>query len=219
MDVGTENGGTAVISGGTIIACGSSSMAEAFAATSQQCSILYNLTSEADAGEELSLKDADGNELLCWEVPCTFTSVLISCPQMQEGQTYTVLAGENEEAVEMTAVSVTAGNAQNAAAGFVHGGMQGGQMPVMQQAEGAYPEQGIETEETEQDGSVQTPMNMGQRGGGMPGQMQELAAQQEEEETEAASLITSYDPEVYVYLLACALVLAAGLVIAKLYRK
>lgn len=44
IDAATENGGSAQITGGTMIACGSYSMAEGFDSSSTQCSVLYNIT-------------------------------------------------------------------------------------------------------------------------------------------------------------------------------
>ena len=120
VDYASENGGTASISGGTIIACGDSSMAEGFDASSAQASVLYNISTAAEAGTTLSLKDAEGNVLLSWDVPCSFSSALISCPQMQVGSTYKVVVGESEEEITLEEVSSSFGEVQ--------GGMFGGNM-------------------------------------------------------------------------------------------
>ena len=120
VDYASESGGVAEITGGTIIACGASSMAESFDSTSTQASILYNMSSIAAAGTTLTVTDADGNVLLSWEVPCSFSSALISCPEMKVGGTYTVSAGETSEEVTLESVSATYGDAQ--------GGMPGGGM-------------------------------------------------------------------------------------------
>lgn len=45
IDSGSENGGICTISGGTILALGSSGMAETFSAESKQCSFLHNFDS------------------------------------------------------------------------------------------------------------------------------------------------------------------------------
>ena len=120
VDYASENGGTASISGGTIIACGDSSMAEGLDASSAQASVLYNISTAAEAGTTLSLKDAEGNVLLTWDVPCSFSSALISCPQMQVGSTYKVVIGESEEEITLEEVSSSFGEVQ--------GGMFGGNM-------------------------------------------------------------------------------------------
>jgi len=120
VDYASESGGVAEITGGTIIACGASSMAEGFDSTSTQASILYNTSTVAEAGTTLTVTDADGSVLLSWEVPCSFSSALISCPEMKVGGTYTVSAGGTSEEITLEDVSTTYGNSQ--------GGMHGGDM-------------------------------------------------------------------------------------------
>lgn len=120
LDYASENGGSAEITGGTIIACGASSMAETFDSTSTQASILYNTSETAEAGTMLTVTDADGSELLSWEVPCSFNSALISCPQMKVGSSYTIQIGDNSEVITLQEVSATAGSAQS---GMFGGGM------------------------------------------------------------------------------------------------
>ena len=98
-------------------------MAEAFDTTSTQASILYNFSPAAEAGTVLSIKDSDGNVLASWEVPCSFTSALISCPQMQVGESYQVVIGETSEEITIEEVSSTYGDAQSSMPG---GDMNGG---------------------------------------------------------------------------------------------
>ena len=128
VDYASESGGVAEITGGTIIACGASSMAEGFDSTSSQASILYNTSTVAEAGTTLTVTDADGSVLLSWEVPCSFSSALISCPEMKVGGTYTVSAGGTSEEVTLESVSVTYGEAQGGMPGgdMGQGGMHGG---------------------------------------------------------------------------------------------
>ena len=120
LGTGSESGGVAEITGGTIIACGASSMAESFDSTSTQASILYNTSSIVEAGTTLTVTDADGNVLLSWEVPCSFSSALISCPEMKVGGTYTISTGQTSEEITLEDVSTTYGDSQ--------GGMPGGGM-------------------------------------------------------------------------------------------
>ena len=130
VDYASESGGVAEITGGTIIACGASSMAEGFDSTSTQASILYNTSTVAEAGTTLTVTVADGSVLLSWEVPCSFSSALISCPEMKVGGTYTVSAGGTSEEVTLESVSVTYGEAQGGMPGgdMGQGGMHGGDM-------------------------------------------------------------------------------------------
>ena len=128
IDCATENGGVCEISGGNIIACGSSQMAESFGSTSTQCSVLCNLQTGTETGTTLTLRDSDGNVLLSYEVPYAFTSVNISCPEMKLGETYTISVGETEETVTLEATTTTLGEAGTSMfGGMNNGGMnQGG---------------------------------------------------------------------------------------------
>ncbi len=130
VDYASESGGVAEITGGTIIACGASSMAEGFDSTSTQASILYNTSTVAEAGTTLTVTDADGSVLLSWEVPCSFSSALISCPEMKVGGTYTVSAGGTSEEITLEDVSTTYGDSQGGMHGgdMGQGGMHGGDM-------------------------------------------------------------------------------------------
>ena len=115
----------AEITGGTIIACGASSMAEGFSSTSTQASILYNTSTVADEGTTLALEDEEGNILLSWDVPCSFSSALISCPEMQVGNSYQVVIGDSAEEITLEEISTSYGDTQS---GMTGGGMGGGNM-------------------------------------------------------------------------------------------
>lgn len=117
LDIGSESGGIASISGGTIIACGDSSMAEGFASESTQPSILFSLSETAAAGSTITLLGSEGNELISETIPYSFSSAVISCPEMAVGETYTIRIGEMEENIEMTEVSITAGTAADTGMG------------------------------------------------------------------------------------------------------
>ncbi|MBQ1922907.1 MAG: carbohydrate-binding domain-containing protein [Lachnospiraceae bacterium] len=123
IDYNSEGGASCLITGGTVIACGASSMAEAFDESSAQCAVLLSLSEETEAGSLFDLLSEDGTSLLSWEVPYGFTSVSFSCPEMEKGESYTVLAGDQEESVTLTAMSTAAGTAGT---GMSSGGMAGG---------------------------------------------------------------------------------------------
>ncbi|MBR7046372.1 MAG: carbohydrate-binding domain-containing protein, partial [Lachnospiraceae bacterium] len=109
IDYNSEGGASCLITGGTVIACGASSMAEAFDESSAQCAVLLSLSQETEAGSLFDLLSEDGTSLLSWEVPYSFTSVSFSCPEMEKGGSYTVKAGDHEESVTLTAMSTSAG--------------------------------------------------------------------------------------------------------------
>ncbi|MBQ9152857.1 MAG: carbohydrate-binding domain-containing protein [Solobacterium sp.] len=128
FDYGSESGGVCEISGGTVIAAGSYSMAEAFDATSEQCSVLYTYSSGTQADTEVSVQDSEGNVLLSWTVPNSFTSLNLSCPEMKTGETYRIQIGENTEEITLEEVSASYGDAQSSGFGGMHfgGGMRPG---------------------------------------------------------------------------------------------
>ena len=126
LDYGSENGGVCEISGGEVIACGSYAMAEGFDATSTQCSILYNLSDGAAAGTTVALEDLDGNVLLSYEVPCSFSSVNLSSPALTLGESYRVVIGDQVEEITLSEIAASYGDAKSGGFGGTMnwGGMQ-----------------------------------------------------------------------------------------------
>ena len=126
LDYGSESGGTCMITDGEVVACGSFSMAEGFDGSSTQCSILYNFRRGADAGTEVRLEDSGGSVILSYEVPNSYSSVVLSSPLMKIGETYTIRIGEYFEEVTLTDVSSSFGDAQSEGFGgpMNWGGMQ-----------------------------------------------------------------------------------------------
>ena len=113
INYGVENGGTARISGGTVIACGSYASAESFAADSEQCSILYNVRQGVDAGSDAAIRDQNGDVLLYWKVPGSFSSAVFSAPSMKQGENCTVVIGAGEETITLTDASASFGDVQS----------------------------------------------------------------------------------------------------------
>ena len=123
IDYGSESGGSCVITGGELVACGSSVMAEGFSNASTQCAALYNLGYSAEAGTTVTVKDASGSEILSYTVPCAFSSVSLSAPAFRLGETYTVIVGDREAEITFDSVAVNSGST-NGMGGF--GGGMGG---------------------------------------------------------------------------------------------
>lgn len=115
LDYGSENGGACRINGGTVVACGGSTMLEAMSENSAQPSILYAGTTQA-AGTEITLQDSSGETLLTYAAPNSFSAVLVSCPEMATGSTYTLTLGTTSQEIPLTQVATTYG---------VSGGMDG----------------------------------------------------------------------------------------------
>ena len=82
--------GTAIITGGIFVAAGSSGMAQNFGNGSTQGSIL--LTYSVSSAETITLKDSVGNALLSYSPNKNYNCVVISCPSIATGNTYTVEA-------------------------------------------------------------------------------------------------------------------------------
>lgn len=87
--------GTFDITGGILIASGSSGMAEGPSATSTQNSVKITLTSQS-AGTAISIKGSSGSEIASFTPSKQYASVVISSPDIKSGSTYTVYAGGNE---------------------------------------------------------------------------------------------------------------------------
>lgn len=104
LDYGSENGGVCRINGGTVVACGGSTMLEAMSENSAQPSLLYAGATQA-AGAEIALQAADGKTLLTFAVPNSFSAVLVSCPEMQLGSTYTLTLGATSQEITLTQVA------------------------------------------------------------------------------------------------------------------
>ena len=118
IDYGSESGGSCIVTGGELVACGSSAMAEGFSDSSTQCAVLYNLGYSAEAGSTVTVKDAAGRELLSYTVPCAFSSVSLSSPDMKLGETYTVTVGDKEQEITLDSVSTIVGSTSGGMGGM-----------------------------------------------------------------------------------------------------
>lgn len=114
LDIGTENGGAGVIAGGTLIALGTSSMAENFGSTSTQCAFLVTMNSFG-AGETITITDSQGNVLYTGVTVKSANSVVFSSADLVVGETYTVTIGSTSATV--TQSSTVVGNS-NGFGGF-----------------------------------------------------------------------------------------------------
>lgn len=123
LDYGSENGGACRINGGTVVACGSSTMLEAMSGNSAQPSLLYAGTTQA-AGTEIALQDSSGETLLTYAAPNSFSAVLVSCPEMATGSTYALTLGDTAQEIPLTQVATTYGVSGNMG-GNMGGGMGG----------------------------------------------------------------------------------------------
>lgn len=109
VDGPSDNGNSAIdygekssfyINGGTVVAVGSSGMAEDVSSDSKQQVAFVKLDSQADAGDVI-LKDADGNEIISYTAQKKYDCVIISTADLQAGQTYTLSASGSESEVSL----------------------------------------------------------------------------------------------------------------------
>lgn len=84
--------GEAIITGGTVVCTGGLGMAQNFGNASTQGSILVS-TGSIQAGSAITLTDSEGKELISMMANKGFDSVVVSCPELEEGATYTLTAG------------------------------------------------------------------------------------------------------------------------------
>jgi hypothetical protein len=94
------------ITGGTIMAAGYSGMAESpDAEDASQCSIYYQLDDYAEDGETAVLTDANGNVLVQYSFVHGYNVVIVSSPDLEVGQTYTLTVGDQSYDIELTSTS------------------------------------------------------------------------------------------------------------------
>ena len=136
IDFGSESGGACYINGGTLIAAGSSGMAEGMSGDSAQGNVMYSLDETMAAGTVIRLTDASGETILQAEIPCSFNELVLSDPGLETGGSYTLEAGDQSYAIEMTDTSVKYGS--SGMGGFGGRGAMGGpgMMPEQLQGDG-----------------------------------------------------------------------------------
>ncbi|MBQ7173903.1 MAG: carbohydrate-binding domain-containing protein [Lachnospiraceae bacterium] len=126
IDFASEFGSQCYINGGTVIAAGSGGMAEAMSAESAQCSVMYGFSSTNAAGGTVRLEDTEGNVILEAEIPCSYSSLILSDPALEMGGSYVLIAGEETVEIEMTETALNLGTVSGGMGGF---GAMGGFEP------------------------------------------------------------------------------------------
>ncbi len=116
--------GEASITGGIFAASGAAGMAQNFGSSSTQGTMLVQ-TDAGSNGDHISLADADGNMLVSWQAKTDYDCVIISCPELTQGNTYALTAGNTSKQIEMTSLIY----GQGSQFGNKPGGMNGGSRP------------------------------------------------------------------------------------------
>ncbi|WP_313125254.1 hypothetical protein [Proteiniclasticum ruminis] len=101
--------GSFSITGGTLLALGSSGMAMNVSETSTQGAFLLN-GKEVAAGETLVIKTSSGEELFSYTTEKNSASLLFSSEDLKQGETYEVYSeGKELSEVSMTSLMTTRG--------------------------------------------------------------------------------------------------------------
>lgn len=109
IDGPSDNGNSAIdygdrsacyINGGTVVAIGSSGMAEDISDDSDQQVMLVKLDSQKEAGE-VTLTDSDGNEIITYTALKSYDCIIISTKDLEAGQTYTLITSGTQTSVDL----------------------------------------------------------------------------------------------------------------------
>lgn len=104
IDIGDGNY-SMTVSGGILLAVGSSGMAESAKNNGQ--AVFAAKMNTLQGGTLIGIKDADGNMLACFEVPKAIASIVYSSPNIQSGETYTIVYGGSGSQTADGVVDVT----------------------------------------------------------------------------------------------------------------
>ena len=88
-----DYGKDATVTGGSIIAGGSSGMAEGFTSSKNQGSIVTTLSSVVKANTEIIICDSAGKQVLTYTSPKDLSALIFSTSNIKKGETYTIKAG------------------------------------------------------------------------------------------------------------------------------
>jgi len=114
-----------IVQGGTLVATGSLGMVETPSSNSTQYVLSYAQNSAIQAGENLYVKDSDGNVLLTVSVQKNCQSVIVSIPTFENGATYTLA----NESGDLTTFTISSTITYVGSQGMGQGGMQPGGQP------------------------------------------------------------------------------------------
>lgn len=103
MNGALDFNGECVITGGILVAVSAGGMEESVSSTSTQGVITVSLTTQ-QAGTALSITDSSGNVLASFSPDKSYSTVIISCPELTVGESYTITAGSASTTVTMSSL-------------------------------------------------------------------------------------------------------------------
>ena len=105
LDSGSENGGEMRVEGGTLLAIGSSGMAETFGETSTQCSFIETLSKTYPADTKVIVRALDGTVLVEHTSATSFDSVVFTDPALKVGESCELTVGDDTLTVSIDAIT------------------------------------------------------------------------------------------------------------------
>jgi hypothetical protein len=81
------------MTGGYLIAVGSSGMAQSLSTTSTQYSVLVNFRSAYQAGTLIHIESSTGSNIVTFQPTKQFQSIVVCSASLQQGTTYNVYVG------------------------------------------------------------------------------------------------------------------------------
>lgn len=129
MNGALDYDGTGIVNGGTLIAAGSSSMAEAPSEGSSQPAVMIYFSSNQAAGTEVAILDVSGNVVVSHTPSKNFQTIVFSAEGLSLDGTYTLTVnGTQTASLTLTSSVMTFSETGEAVEGSF-GQMPGGQMP------------------------------------------------------------------------------------------
>ncbi|MCR5460478.1 MAG: carbohydrate-binding domain-containing protein [Acetatifactor sp.] len=123
MNGALDYDGVGEITGGSLIAIGSSGMAMNFSKSTQGSAVL-TADSTHNAGETVQLKDSEGKVILEYVSTRKYASVVVSSPLMEQGKAYTLSMGSETKTFTLDELLYGQSSGFGGRGGF--GGMRGG---------------------------------------------------------------------------------------------
>lgn len=121
--------GDATVTGGTLLAVGTSDMAQNFGNDSTQGAILVNIETQ-QANTPVTLTDANGQTLFTHTPAKSYSSIVLTCPDLKQGQTYTLSAGAVQNAVTLDTLIYGTGFAMGGGMRGKPGDWENGERPM-----------------------------------------------------------------------------------------
>ncbi|MDE7478341.1 MAG: carbohydrate-binding domain-containing protein, partial [Lachnospiraceae bacterium] len=136
-DAPIDYGIDAAIHGGIVVAAGQGNMAQSFGSDSTQGTIMVNTQQQNEAGSDIVLLDSKGSELITWTMEKSYNSVVISCPEIKDGGSYTVKTSSVSTEVVMDGLVYGGSFGFGGGRNFMKGERPEGERPKGERPEGA----------------------------------------------------------------------------------